>query len=126
MKSNLLFLVLALSAAGTTLAQQAAPTLPPGHSTPPPTPTGTGTNAITPGEWQALRTARAAAIQANPDLLSENKKLIERMRAFEDKLDAVMIKADPTVAPILAKFEANRPHPGTSPAPVAVGTPPAK
>ena len=85
--------------------------------------TSTGANQImiTPDEWQELRTARSAALQANPDLIVENKKLMDRMRALEDKLDAIMIKSNPTIAPIIAKFEANRPHPG-----MPAGSPPAK
>jgi hypothetical protein len=69
---------------------------------------------ITPEEWQELRAARNAALQANPDLITEHNKLLERMRALEDKVDAAMIKADPTITPLIAKFESNRPHLGTS------------
>jgi hypothetical protein len=63
---------------------------------------------ITPEEWQELRAARSAALQANPDLISQNKKLLDKMRDFEDKVDAAMVKADPNIAPIIAKFEAGR------------------
>jgi len=81
----------------------------------------TNADAITPEEWQQLRTARSAALQANPDLLTNHQKLIEKMRALDDKIDAAMIKTDPTIAPIIAKFEANRPRPHplvTPPVPV--------
>jgi|HubBroStandDraft_1064217.scaffolds.fasta_scaffold581016_1 hypothetical protein len=108
MKPLALLLIVALSATATAWAQPASPT-----STPPPGTPAAGANqpTLTPQEWQELRAARAAALQANPNLLAENQKLIARMRALQDKLDAVMIKADPTLAPIIAKFEGGRPHP---------------
>ena len=56
-----------------------------------------------PGAACASDLARSAALQANPDLIVENKKLMDRMRALEDKLDAIMIKSNPTIAPIIAR-----------------------
>jgi hypothetical protein len=103
MKRLTLLLGTVLSLAGTAWAQTTLPAnhLPPG-----------GQVTITPEEWQELRAARAAAIKANPSFIAENAKLLARMRALEDKLDAAMIKADPTITPVIAKFEANRPRPG--------------
>jgi hypothetical protein len=111
MKQSVLLFFVALSMAGTAWAQQAEPThnLPPGA---PPAPAGLSQIAITPNEWQELRAARSAAIQANPDLVAADKKLRERMRAFEDKVDAAMFKANPSIAPLIAKFEAGRQRPG--------------
>ena len=63
---------------------------------------------LTPEEWQELRAARSEAIQSDTDLTTESKKLAERMAAFENQLDAIMIKANPDIAPIIAKFEAGR------------------
>jgi hypothetical protein len=83
---------------------------------------------ITPEEWQELRAARLAAIQANPDLSANQAKLVARMKAFEDKVDAAMVKQDPNMAAIIDKVEAGRqrqaaqmppgkvPAPGTTPA----------
>ena len=127
MKQLALLFIAGLSLTGTAWAQQAGsapasspPNLPPGAP-----PAGTGQIMITPDEWQELRAARSAALQANPDLLARHNKLLERMRALEDKLDAAMIKANPAIAPIIAKFEGNRPHPGTPAPPPTGGTPPA-
>ena len=117
MKRLSLLLFVGLSLAGTTWAQQAGSThnLPSGAP-----PAGASKTTITPEEWQELRAAHTAALQANPDLTAEHTKLMERMRTFEDKLDAAMIKINPAIAPIIAKFEVNRPHPGAP-----AGSPPA-
>jgi len=56
---------------------------------------------LTPEEREELKAARQAAFQANPDLL-------DQMKAVQDKINAAMIKADPKVAPIIAKQEAAR------------------
>jgi hypothetical protein len=56
-------------------------------------------------EWQELRIARQAALKANPDFAAKSALLSAKMRAFQDKLDAAMIKTDPKIAPILAEFE---------------------
>jgi hypothetical protein len=122
MKRLALFFIIGLSLAGTVWAQQAGstpaspPNLPPGAPF-----VGANQITITPDEWQELRTARSEALKSNPDLVAANKKLMDRMRALEDKIDAAMVKADPTIAPIIAKFETNRPHPG-----VPVGSPPSR
>lgn len=83
---------------------------------PPPSP------LISPEEFQRLRAAREAALQANPDLAAEQGKINSEMQAQLAKLDAAAIKADPKVAPIMAKLAAlrqlGRPHaPSSTPGP---------
>ncbi len=70
----------------------------------------TAANAInfTPSEWQELSAARNAALQANPDLVADNKKLMDRMSAIQTELDAAVLKNDPSLAPTMAKIEAQR------------------
>ena len=126
MKRLTLFFIAGLTMVATSSAQQTGSTPP--MASPSSFASGSpsvvaGQITISPDEWQELRTARSAALQANPDLIAENKKLMERMRTLENKVDAAMIKADPSLAPIIAKFEANRPHPGT-PAPSTTNSPP--
>ena len=70
--------------------------------------TGVDQFTITPDELMELHTARSAAINAHPELIAENQKLMDKMHALNDKIDAAMIKIDPGVAPIIAKVEANR------------------
>jgi len=65
---------------------------------------------LTADEWQRLRVARTEAIQSNPSFSVEAKKQADDMRVFEDKLDATMLKADPQLAPVIARFETGR-HP---------------
>jgi len=71
---------------------------------------------LTTEDMQELRTARTAAIQANPALLTGNKAIGDQMRDFQIKLDAAMIKIDPTIAPVIAQFQNDR-KPPASPAP---------
>jgi hypothetical protein len=61
--------------------------------------------AISPAEWQQLNSAREAAIKANPDLLKKAAELSDKMKAFQQKLDAAMIQANPNMAPMIAKLE---------------------
>jgi hypothetical protein len=78
---------------------------------------------ITPQEQQELRVARTEALKANPKLIVDQDKLAERMQAFEEKLDAAMIKHDPTIAPLIAKLKpAHAQALTTSPTPA--GAPP--
>ncbi len=60
---------------------------------------------MTPEEWQELRNARQAALKENPELATKAQELSAKMRAFQEKLDAAMLKSDPHLAPVLAKFE---------------------
>ena len=65
---------------------------------------------LTGEEKEELRQAHDAAMQADPALDAEGKDLKEKMNAYRKKVDAAMIKADPKVAPIIAKLEAAHPH----------------
>ena len=75
---------------------------------------------LSPVEWQEIREARMAAIKADPSLMAKAAQLNEKLRQFERKLDEAMIKTDPRIASVLAKFGANRPlpqHPVAQPPP---------
>lgn len=73
---------------------------------------------LTQDEMDELRQAHEAAFKANPDLEAEGQALREKMDAYEKKLHEAMIKADPKVAPILAKMPPRRPGgPGGPPPP---------
>jgi hypothetical protein len=97
---------------------------------------------LTDAEKQELHKAHDAAVAADASLGTEEKDLMDQMKAahesgekpsddlkakmhaFRDKMDAAMIKADPDVAPILAKIKAHRgPHdgPGAPPPPPPAG-----
>jgi hypothetical protein len=62
-------------------------------------------STMTPDDWQELRNARQAALKENPELVAKAQELSAKMRAFQEKLDAAMLKSDPKLAPVLAKFE---------------------
>jgi hypothetical protein len=101
-----------VSAATTNRVSQPAPPLPGAPAAGlKPTPGSNGTNpalqmpAISPAEWQEVRTARDAAMKANPDLLKTSADIAAKMREFQQKLDAAMIQANPKVAPTIAKLE---------------------
>jgi hypothetical protein len=64
---------------------------------------------MTADDWQEVRTARAAAVAANPNLMTVSKALADKMRKFEGSLDAAMVKAHPDVAPVISKFEGRSP-----------------
>ena len=76
--------------------------------------------SLTPEDLQELRTARVQAMKSNPELVANAKRIADQMRAFEDKLDAAMIKADPNVSPLIAKFEGGHKAPGAPGAPQSV------
>jgi hypothetical protein len=63
---------------------------------------------VTAAEWQELRADRSKAMQANPDLVAEAKKLQDKMRAYQGTLDADMVKSNPQVKPLITKFESGR------------------
>ncbi len=109
MKRLALLSIVTVLLGGSAGAQQSGATSSPSHNPPVSTiPAKSSQVTITPEEWQELRGARAVALRTNPNLIAENKKLMDRMRAFEDKVDAAMVKANPTIAPLIAKFEAGR------------------
>jgi hypothetical protein len=72
---------------------------------------------ITQAEWQELRAAQTAALTTNPDLTLENRKLTDQMHVFDEKINAAMAKADPTLVPLIAKAEAMRRFSGKIPIP---------
>jgi len=109
MKRILLVLILGAALASPSFAQPADSTNAPPQGPPPGGHHGGG---LTSDEWQQLKSAHDAALQANPDLAAQEKQLKEEMEALHKKLDAAMIKADPKVAPILAKLEAAHQHHG--------------
>jgi hypothetical protein len=129
MKRLTLILIVAACLTGTASAQQAGST-PAAHTNLPSgvPPAGMAQFAITSDELMELHTARSAAINAHPDLITENQMLMERMHALNDKINAAMIKIDPGVAPIIAKVEANRNRraPGMAATPPPANPPPAK
>jgi Spy/CpxP family protein refolding chaperone len=114
---------------------------------PPPPPPGEGggpgghhhdLNFLTDTEKAELKKAHDAAIAADPSLAQQEKANQEAMekahqsgqppteeertafKAFRDKMDAAMIKADPAVAPIIEKIKAH--HHGPPPPPPDSGT----
>ncbi len=78
---------------------------------------GGGFGMLTQDERDELRKAHDAALQNDQSLAQEGKDLQEKMKAYQDKVNAAMIKADPKVAPIIAKLEKEHKHhgPGGSP-----------
>jgi Spy/CpxP family protein refolding chaperone len=95
-----------------------------------------GMGGLSQDDMEEMREAREAALQADPALAAEGKALQEKQRAYQKKVEAAMIKADPDVAPILAQLEAMRqqyqagmgggqpapPHPASTPAPATKPT----
>lgn len=57
-------------------------------------------------EFEHLRAVHEAVLKANPDLDKEYKQLLGALQAEKGELKAAMIKADPKVAPIIAKIDA--------------------
>ena len=62
-------------------------------------------NVLVPREWMELRSVKDTTLQNNPDLAAEYKSLLAEMDAQQKALEAAMIKADPKVAPIMAKLD---------------------
>jgi hypothetical protein len=58
-------------------------------------------------------------LQNNPDLAAEYKSLLAEMDEQQKALDAAMIKADPKVAPIVAKLQELRKKNSVKPASTA-------
>jgi Spy/CpxP family protein refolding chaperone len=83
-------------------------------SPPPPPPDGEhhghGGPGLTKDEWTELKSAHDAALQANPDLATQEKALHQQMKDLQQKIHDAMVKADPKVEPILAKLEAGHHH----------------
>lgn len=86
-------------------------------STPPPPPHGHH-DMLTKDEWTQLKKDREAVFAANPDLKTEEENLHEQMHQHMDKVDAAILKQDPSAAPILAKLKEHHHHgppPGDGP-----------
>ena len=66
---------------------------------------------MTPAEIDEFHADTEAALRANPDLVIENQNLQERFQAYTDKLHAAALKADPSIAPILAEIDAAKSGP---------------
>jgi hypothetical protein len=126
--SRVAFLAGAFATAGLTAAfaqDQPSATPPPGpgehhHHEP----------ALTPDERTQLKTDTDAVFAADPDLKAEGDKLKqdheamkgtqpsdedkkafhEKMHAYFEKLNAAIVKQDPSAAPILAKLKAGHHH----------------
>jgi hypothetical protein len=72
----------------------------PGHAT-----ASSPPGSLTPMEWQELRAAHQAALRENPALATKAIALAQKMRAFQSKLHAAMIQANPSIAPVVAKLQ---------------------
>lgn len=101
-------------------------------------------NFLTEAEKAELKKAHDAAVAANPDLAKQEEAFHSQMeqdhqngtkpdeatlaqgKSLREQMDAAMIKADPDVAPILAKIKAHHPHggPGGPGGQGGQGTPP--
>lgn len=99
--------ILALCVAVPAFAESAA-------SSASPAPVSNTSDTLRPADWQELRAAHQKALQADPDLLAKAAELTQRMRLFQAKLNAAMVKNDPKIAPIIAKFEGPHPSPQIS------------
>ncbi len=105
-------------------ADSATNDAPPGP--PPGGPGGHHMKFLTEAEKAELKKAHEAALAADPSLAKEDADLKAAheagtppteeekadMKAFHEKMDAAMVKADPAVAPILAKIKAHHHGPG--------------
>ena len=108
MKRFLLLLAVASLVANPAWAQSAYSTNMPPNGPPP----GGPRNPLSKEERQEVRQARDTALQADPALAAEGRDLEAKMRDYHQKVNAAMIKADPNVAPLLAKMDAAHPHHG--------------
>jgi hypothetical protein len=105
MKTAILPIVLSLCLVGAAASNAVAETTSAAPAVPPAAPLVAPSSTLTPEEWQELRTARMVALKANPDFVTKSAQLSAKIRAFQEKLDAAMLKTDPKLAPVLAKFE---------------------
>ena len=108
MKRILLLLLVGASLTCPVLAQD-APSTPPPHGGPGGPGGFMGMRNLTPDERKQVIADREAALKANPDLAAREKELRDKMMALQKDIDAAMIAADPSVAPILAKMHADGP-----------------
>lgn len=59
---------------------------------------------LTHAQSDEIRKNQAETMQADPNLQTEWDDLKKKMTAHRQDIDAAMVKLDPTIAPILAKF----------------------
>jgi len=59
-------------------------------------------------DWAKIRAARAAALQANPELAAANSAQKERKQAFDARVGSALIKADPSLAGLVEKLGKDR------------------
>lgn len=52
-------------------------------------------------DWQTLRAARVAALEAAPDLVASGEALKEKKQNFEAKVHAALAREDPSLAPLI-------------------------
>ncbi len=71
---------------------------------PPPPPMTQPNPMLTSEEWRELSVAKQAVTKANPELEAQRRQLLQRMRLFEDKLQAEMMKANPDLASTIFKY----------------------
>jgi len=57
-----------------------------------------GAAAVSAKEWQQLRAARSVALETDAALALANKRLLARKQALESKVDAILLRTDPSAA----------------------------
>ena len=53
---------------------------------------------------EQVQDEHAAVLDANPGLQDQARQISEKMHAFQEKLNAAMVKTDPSIAPLVAKL----------------------
>ena len=82
-------------------------------------------NELSPQDWEELRVARHDVLKAHPELMAKATQMSAKMRAFQEKLNAAILKEDPKLEPIIAKMD-NKSIPQRGPTPVVAPPPPLK
>lgn len=67
-------------------------------------------NLMISGEWREYHALQQKTLAENPELAAEYKAILNQMEAQQKALEAAMVKADPKVAPIVAKLDKIRQH----------------
>ena len=70
--------------------------------------------SLTPEERDKIKAAHKA-VKNNPEVVQARTKMIEQVKAFRGTRTTAMLKADPSLAPILEKFDAARKERGKQP-----------
>ncbi|MEO6846543.1 MAG: hypothetical protein ABI443_04065 [Chthoniobacterales bacterium] len=58
---------------------------------------------VLPKEWASFRLERTVFLRSNPKLVAQSHAINQQIKAQQAKVEAAMVKADPKVAPLLAK-----------------------